>query len=60
MADELNNKKNIDDSAKSLSDFNSALRESLDLSKQLAKAVSSLSPSLGLSESKNKQLKLSK
>jgi hypothetical protein len=56
MADELNNKKNIDDSAKSLNDFNSALRESLDLSKQLAKAVSSLSPSLKLDEGLNKKL----
>jgi hypothetical protein len=56
MADDLNNKKNIDDSARSLSDFNSALRESIDLSKQLAKAVGSLSPSLDLNESLNKKL----
>jgi hypothetical protein len=56
MADDLNNKKNIDDSARSLSDFNSALRESIDLSKQLAKAIGSLSPSLDLNESLNKKL----
>jgi len=56
MADDPNNKKNIDDSKQSLNDFNAALKESIDLSKQLAKAVSSLSPSLGLSESMNKKL----
>jgi hypothetical protein len=56
MADELNNKKNIDDSKQSLNDFNAALKESVDLSKQLAKAVSSIPAELKLSESKNKNL----
>jgi len=56
MADDLNNKKNIDDSKQSLNDFNAALKESVDLSKQLAKAVSSIPAELKLSESKNKNL----
>ena len=33
MADDLNNKKNIDDSKRSLSDLNDALKESVDLAK---------------------------
>jgi hypothetical protein len=56
MADDLNNKKNIDDSKRSLNDFNETLRDSIDLSKQLAKAVSSIPAELKLSESKNKDL----
>lgn len=56
MADELNNKQNIDDSKRSLNDFNDALRESIDYAKQLSKAITSLPSSLGLSESKNKEL----
>lgn len=43
MADELNNKKNIDDSKRSLDDFNEALRESIDYAKQLSKAVNTIS-----------------
>jgi len=43
MADELNNKKNIDDSKRSLDDFNDALRDSIDYARDLAKTIKSIS-----------------
>ena len=42
MADDLNNKKNIDDSKRSLSDFNDALKESVDLAKIISNNIALL------------------
>jgi hypothetical protein len=56
MADFDNNSKNINDSREALDNYNESLRESIDLSKQLVRAVNALPSSLGLSESMNKKL----
>ena len=57
MADNFEqNKKDINDSTKSLSDFNNALKESINLSKQLSKLVETLPSSLKFSAAANKNL----
>ena len=56
MADFDDNSRNIDNSREALNNYNESLRESIDLSKQLVRAVNALPSSLGLSESMNKKL----
>jgi len=56
MADNTPNKKDIQDTQEALNQYNNALKESVNLAKQLSDQVSKLPSSLNLSTSANKKL----